>query len=155
MLAYPLASVSTKLPALITSNLPSKGCGVNGVTVGSSNPGLVGSVESEVSVTVFPNGSVPVTVAVFSTLPAVISAAVNTYEHVNVVVSVAPTAIVAIGPPNTVHLESVILTLVNARAPEFLTVNVYLRVSPTCAAPSLLVSTKVDALINSSLHMGT
>ena len=102
---------------------------INGVSVHAIQFGLivqvvqgVGSVE--VPVTGFPLGSCPVAVAKLSTWPALISAWVITWVAVNVVESEAPTARVAIGPPITVALISVTVTLVRVVLPVLVTTKV-------------------------------
>ena len=69
-------------------------------------------------------GSVPVAVATFVNVPVSMSPCVRVYVAVNVVESMAPGAIVAIGPPVTVTNGSVTVTLVRVTLPVFSTVNV-------------------------------
>ena len=65
----------------------------------------------------------PVTVAVFVYVPASISVWVTTYSAVNVVLSDAPTARDAIGPPDTVAPVSTSVISVTAILPVLVTVN--------------------------------
>ena len=74
------------------------------------------------SVTVPPPGFVPVAQATLSTLPASMSACVSVYVAVKVVLFEAPGASDAIGPPTTVTLGSVTVTLVSVTLPVFVTV---------------------------------
>ena len=95
---------------------------------GSSSVGLLGS--SDVSVTGSPLGSIPVTIEELTTPPLSMSACVIVNVPVNVVLSLAPGAKLASGPPTTVTKGSVIVIFVRVLPPVFVTVNVYVIVSP-------------------------
>ena len=105
-------------------------------------------VSLSVSVTGSSFGSVPVAVAMLVNVPASMSPCVRVYDAVNVVESMAPGAIVAIGAPTTVTNGSVTVTFVNVTLPVFVTVNVYVTVSPASATPSP-PSSNVPVLIRS------
>ena len=78
---------------------------------------------SDLSVTSFPSGSFPVTVAWFSTLPAFISSAVNVYVVLNVVSSLSP-ILSEIGPPLTVTNGSATVTSLKSTFPVLVTLKV-------------------------------
>ena len=76
------------------------------------------------SLTFDPTGGVPVASATFVNVPASMSACVRVWLPLNVVVSVAPAASDAIGPPVTMTFESLTTTFVNVTFPVFVTANV-------------------------------
>ena len=80
-------------------------------------------VSPSVAVTGGPAGGVPVVVAVFVNVPASISDCVSVYVAVKVLLSVAPGASDAIGPPTTVASGSEIVMLVRVVFPVFVTEN--------------------------------
>ena len=92
---------------------------------GSTGQLVHGSGSVEVLVTSSPFGSFPVAVAKLYTIPASISAWVTVWTAVNVVLSEAPTAKLANGPPLTTALLSVTVMLVKVVLPVFLTTKVY------------------------------
>ena len=120
----------------------------NCVTVGSSgspslfastSAGLFGS--SEVSVTSVPSGSVPSAVAVLVILPDKISAAVISYIAVYVPTCPGANTGDTIGAAVTPNITSVTVIPLTVTFPVFVTVNVYVIISPALITPSTPAST--------------
>ena len=135
MMVSAVSSVSTMLvnvtlPVFVIVNeyvtVPGAETTVGSAVLTNVNAGACANVwvSSSVSVTSSPIGGVPVAVAMFVNVPASMSPCVRVYVAVNVVESMAPGAIVAIGPPVTVTNGSVTVTLVRVTLPVFSTVNV-------------------------------